>query len=112
MLAAMDVVGNPSSIHAAGRAARRMLEESRDLLAARFGARPENLVFTSGGTEADALAIHALGAGRRVIVCATEHDAVRSAAPGAAILPVDSNGVADLDALGELLADHPRHWSA
>lgn len=107
MLAAMDVVGNPSSVHTAGREARRMLEESREILAARFGARPENLVFTSGGTEADALAIHALGAGRRIIVCATEHDAVRSAAPGAAILPVDSNGVADLDALGGLLADQP-----
>jgi cysteine desulfurase len=105
VLAALDVVGNPSSVHAAGRAARRLLEESREALASRFGARPENLVFTSGGTEADALAIHGLGAGRRIIVCAIEHDAVRSAAPGAAILPVDSNGVADIDALGELLAD-------
>ena len=103
----MDVVGNPSSVHAAGREARRMLEESREMLAARFGARPENLVFTSGGTEADALAIHALGAGRRVIVCATEHDAVRAAAPGAAILPVDGNGFADLDALSGFLADQP-----
>jgi cysteine desulfurase len=107
VLAAMDVVGNPSSVHAAGRAARQMLEESRETLAARFGARPENLVFTSGGTEADALAMHALGARRRIIVCATEHDAVRSAAPGAAILPVDGNGVADLDALDELLAEQP-----
>ena len=107
VLAAMDAVGNPSSVHAAGRAARRLLEESRETLAARFGARPENLVFTSGGTEADALAIHALGAGRRIIVCATEHDAVRSAAPGAAILPVDGNGVADIDVLARFLADQP-----
>jgi cysteine desulfurase len=107
VLVAMDVVGNPSSVHGAGRAARRMLEGSREVLAARFGTRPENLVFTSGGTEADALAIHALGAGRRIIVCATEHDAVRSAAPGAAIRRVDSNGVADIDALRELLADQP-----
>jgi cysteine desulfurase len=106
-VAAMDVVGNPSSVHAAGRAARRMLEESREMLAARFGARPENLVFTSGGTEADALAIHVLGSGRRIIVCATEHDAVRSAAPGAAVLPVDSNGVADMEALGGLLVGQP-----
>ncbi len=68
----------------------------------------QNLVFTSGGTEADALAIHAFGAGRRVIVCATEHDAVRSAAPGAAILPVDRDGVADLERLRGLLADQPR----
>jgi cysteine desulfurase len=107
VLAAIDVVGNPSSVHAAGRAARRIMEDAREVLAARFGARPEDLVFTSGGTEADALAIHALGAGRRIIVCATEHDAVRSAAPDAATLPVDGNGVANLDALGRLLADQP-----
>ena len=77
-------------------------------LAARFGAPPQNLVFTSGGTEADALAIHALGAGRRLIVGATEHDAVRSAAPARrALLPVDRDGVADLDALAAWLADGP-----
>jgi cysteine desulfurase len=107
MLAAMDVTGNPSSVHGAGRAARRMLEDARESLAERFGAQPQNLVFTSGGTEADALAIHALGAGRRVIAGATEHDAVRSAAPGAIVLPVDRNGVADLATLAALLADQP-----
>jgi cysteine desulfurase len=107
VLAAMEVTGNPSSVHAAGRAARRILEDARELLAARFGVEPGNLVFTSGGTEADALAIHALGAGRRIIIGATEHDAVRAAAPDAAILPVDRNGVADLDALVRLLAGQP-----
>ena len=69
--------------------------------------RPQDLVFTSGGTEADALAIHALGAGRRVIVGATEHDAVRAAAPGAGVLPVDRDGVADLDALEAWLRGRP-----
>jgi cysteine desulfurase len=107
MLAAMDVIGNPSSVHAAGRAARRILEDARESLAAKFGAQPQNLVFTSGGTEADALAIHALGAGRRLICAATEHDAVRSAAAGAITLPVDSNGVADLMVLATLLAGQP-----
>jgi cysteine desulfurase len=105
--AALDVTGNPSSVHGAGRAARRIMEDAREALAARFGGRPADLVFTSGGTEADALAIHALGAGRRIVICATEHDAVRAAAPGAAILPVDRTGVADLDALGALLAGGP-----
>ena len=81
-----------------------MLEDAREALAARFGGRPGELVFTSGGTEADALAIHALGPGRRPIVGATEHDAVRAAAVGAAVLPVDSDGVADLEALARLLA--------
>ncbi|MEJ0015669.1 MAG: aminotransferase class V-fold PLP-dependent enzyme [Acetobacteraceae bacterium] len=107
MLAALEVTGNPSSVHAAGRAARCILEDAREALAARFGAAPANLVFTSGGTEADALAIHALGAGRRVIVGATEHAAVFAAAPGAATLPVDCDGVADLAWLAAWLADGP-----
>ena len=106
MLAALDVTGNPASVHAAGRAARRILEDARESLAARFDAPAQNLVFTSGGTEADALAIHALGAGRRVIVGATEHDAVRSA-PAASTLPVDRDGIADLGTLAAWLADGP-----
>ncbi len=105
MQAALEVTGNPSSVHGAGRAARKILEDARESLAARFGALAPNLVFTSGGTEADALAIHALGAGRRVIVGASEHDAVRSAAPAALSLPVDRDGVADLDQLSAWLAD-------
>jgi cysteine desulfurase len=106
-MAALDAVGNPASVHAAGRAARRRLEEAREAIAARFGAAPANLVFTSGGTEADALAVHGLGRGRRLIAGATEHDAIRAAAGGATILPVDGNGVADLDALRRLLAEGP-----
>ena len=108
VLAALDVAGNPASVHGAGRAARRLLETAREQVAACFGASAAGVVFTSGGTEADALAIHGLGAGRRLIVGATEHDAVRAAvlmaAGGAAILPVDRDGVADLDALARLLA--------
>jgi cysteine desulfurase len=103
-IAAFDIAGNPASVHGAGRAARRVLETAREAIAARFGGQPGNLIFTSGGTEADALAIHGLGAGRRLIVGATEHDAVRAAAPHATILPVDGNGVADLAALDSLLA--------
>ncbi len=107
MLAALALPGNPSSIHAAGRAARKLLEDAREGIATRFGARPADLVFTSGGTEADALAVHALGQGRRIIIGATEHDAIRAAAPDALRLPVDANGVADLDALAALLAAGP-----
>jgi len=106
VLAALEVVGNPSSVHAAGRAARRLIEDARETLAARFGARPADVVLASGGTEADALGIHALRPGRRLIVGATEHDAVRAAAGGdAAILPVDREGVAMLNALAALLAE-------
>ena len=101
MLAALDATGNPSSVHAAGRAARRILEDARDSLAARFGG---DVVFTSGGTEADAMAIHALGAGRRVLVSATEHEAVRAARTDATTLPVDGVGRLALDALHAALA--------
>jgi cysteine desulfurase len=107
MTAALEITGNPSSVHAAGRAARRVLEDARDRIAHAFGARDQDVVFTSGGTEADALAIHALGSGRRIIRCATEHDAVRAAAPDAAVLPVDRLGVADLDTLRAWLASGP-----
>jgi cysteine desulfurase len=104
MLAALEETGNPSSVHGAGRAVRRLLEAARESLSSLFGARPADLVFTSGGTEADALALHAFGAGRRVIIGATEHDAVRAAAADAAVLPVDRSGLADLEALAAMLA--------
>ena len=107
VLAALEAPGNPSSVHAAGRAARHRLETAREAISARFGTGTANLVFTSGATEADALAIHGLGAGRRVIIGATEHDAVRAAAPDADILPVDGDGIADLDALERMLASGP-----
>jgi cysteine desulfurase len=107
MLRAMDIAGNPSSIHAGGRAARALLETAREQVAKRFGATPAMVVFTSGGTEADALAIHALGQGRRLIIGATEHDAVRSAAPNAGNIPVDQNGVVDLAALDSMLVGPP-----
>lgn len=107
VLAALEMAGNPASVHGAGRAARRVLEAAREQVAACFGASAAGVVFTSGGTEADALAIHGLGAGRRLIVGATEHDAVRAAALGAVVLPVDRAGVADLDVLARLLAEGP-----
>ena len=73
-------------------------------------------MFTSGGTEADALAVHALadaaGARRRIIIGATEHDAIRAAAPEATVLPVDADGVADLGALDAMLGGEARRWSA
>ena len=107
VLDALDRVGNPASVHRAGRAVRNLLETARETIAERFGAAPADVIFTSGGTEADALAVHALCAGRRVIVGATEHDAIRSAAPGAMVLPVDRDGVADLTVLRTMLADGP-----
>jgi cysteine desulfurase len=107
MTAAFEITGNPSSVHGAGRAARRLLEDTREKIAASFGGRDQDVVFTSGGTEADALAVHALDTGRRIIVSATEHDAVRAAAPDAAVLPVDRHGVADLSFLEDRLRAGP-----
>ena len=116
VLAALDLGANPSAVHAAGRAARRMLETAREALAERFGARPQDVVFTAGGTEADALAIHGLGRGRRVLAGATEHPAVLAAASSAALaaaptgalaaapIPVRPDGTVDLAALAVLLA--------
>ncbi len=102
---ALGMTGNPSSVHAAGRQMRRQLEEARDTLAERFGGRADGLVFTSGGTEADALAIRALSAGRCVVVSAIEHDAIRTAVPDPTVLPVAVDGIADLDVLASLLAE-------
>ena len=75
-------LGNPSSLHAAGRRARRVVEESREQLAEVFGARPSEIIFTSGGTEADNLAVKGLywarheGERRRVLTTSVEHHAV------------------------------------
>ncbi|MDB5315895.1 MAG: cysteine desulfurase [Rhodospirillales bacterium] len=104
-IAAMDCLGNPSSVHTDGRAARRLLEAARTTIGTRFG--PGSVVFTSGGTEANALAIHGLAPGRRVLVGATEHPAVLAAAPGAVAIPVDGDGVVSLAALEALLREGP-----
>jgi cysteine desulfurase len=75
-------LGNPSSLHAAGRRSRRVVEESREQLAEVFGARPSEVVFTSGGTEADNLAVKGLywarqdGSRRQVLTTSVEHHAV------------------------------------
>ena len=75
-------LGNASSLHAAGRRARRVVEESREQLAEVFGARPSEVVFTSGGTEADNLAVKGLywarreDSRRRVLTTSVEHHAV------------------------------------
>ncbi|MCC8427889.1 cysteine desulfurase family protein [Reyranella aquatilis] len=106
MVEAMRVGGNPSSVHAAGRKARAIVDKARREVASLVGASPGETVFTSGGTEANNLAL--LGAGRRrVLVSAVEHDSVRRAAPRAETLPVDGEGVVDLGALEVALAASP-----
>jgi len=103
VLHALRTGGNPSSVHAAGRAARSIVEKAREQVAALVGARPADVVFTSGGTEANAIAIESavLGAGaRRLIVGATEHPSVLETAMATGrpldVWPVDQDGRADL----------------
>lgn len=86
MSAAMDVVGNPSSVHAEGRAAKALMEASRAKIAAALGAEGADIVFTAGATEAAALAC----AGRGLACAAVEHDAVSAWCEGS--LPVDAAG--------------------
>jgi cysteine desulfurase len=116
-------VGNASSLHAAGRRARRIVEESRETVAAALGARPSEVLFTSGGTESDNLAVKGLfwarrdadAARRRVLVSAVEHHAVLDAAiwlaehDGAQLdsVGVDSRGRVEPDTLRAELERDP-----
>lgn len=115
MVAACAVAGNPSSVHAAGRAARAVLENARGAVAGLAGVAPANVIFSAGGTDADVMvlwgAVLADVSIRRLIISAVEHDAVLANAALVAekcglaldILPVTRDGVADLDALRSLL---------
>jgi cysteine desulfurase len=100
---ALAETGNPSATHAFGRRARARLEAARDAVAHLVGAKADRVTFTAGGTEANALAL--LGSGRpRLLVSAVEHESVLKARPDAEIVPVDADGVIDLDALKSMLA--------
>lgn len=103
VLAALDLAGNPSSVHAAGRAVRRVVEDARAAVARLAGVAPARVVFTAGGTEANNLALRGFP-GRRPLVSAVEHDSVLAAVPDAPRIPVDAEGRCDLAALERLLA--------
>ncbi|MFG2789288.1 cysteine desulfurase family protein [Streptomyces sp. NPDC048419] len=123
MTAQLSVTGNASSLHASGRQARRTVEEARETLAEALGARPSEVVLTSGGTEADNLAVKGLYWSRRdadpartrVLSSPVEHHAVLDAVhwlgehEGATVeyLPVDSHGRVHPEALREAIARNP-----
>lgn len=122
MVEAYGTVGNPASLHGAGRGARRRVEESREALAAVLGARPSEVLFTAGGTEADNLAVKGIfwsrraedPARRRVLAGAVEHHAVLDAVEwlaaheGAEVtwLPVDAQGRVLPETLRAALAEY------
>ena len=101
MVAALDVAGNPSSPHAEGRRARGLVEDAREQVAALVGAKPAEVVFTSGGTEANN-AVLAAGWGA-ILVSGIEHDSVLAPARGSGAqlidIPVGSDGVVRHDGL-------------
>jgi len=114
LLRALEAPANPSSVHAAGRAARDVVETARAQVAALVGVPSGSVTFVSGGTEANALAIESAKAAgfERIIVGATEHDAVvetaRVSGLPVATWPVDNLGVADLAWLEAELAQPGR----
>ncbi|MBA3233937.1 MAG: cysteine desulfurase [Propionibacteriales bacterium] len=123
MAAQLSRLGNASSLHGSGRAARRVTEESRETIAAGLGARPSEVVFTSGGTESDNLAVKGFYWARhnadprrtRILSTSIEHHAVldplhwlaTDAGADVELLPVDSVGRLDLDALRASIAKDP-----
>lgn len=113
VMQALALGGNPSSVHQAGRRAKALIEGARETVAAALGARSDNIIFTSGATEALHLALRAARAAgvQRFIFSAIEHDALAEGAahvwPGADVLPVTPDGVVDLAALDALLAQAP-----
>ncbi|ARJ67554.1 cysteine desulfurase [Magnetospirillum sp. ME-1] len=107
MVEALAEPGNPSSVHGFGRAARARVEAARRQLAGLVGADPAGIVFTSGGTEANALALR--GCGRsRLLVSSIEHPSVLDSASEAERVPVTPDGIIDLAALDCLLAANTR----
>ncbi len=116
------LVGNPSASHAGGRRARAVVDDARERVAAAVGAHPSEVIWTSGGTEADNLAIKGLYWARRqadarrtrIVISAVEHHAVLEPAEWLAaehgaqlvLLPVDAHGRVDLDAVKNELAAH------
>ena len=113
MMSALDVSGNPSSVHAEGRAARRLVECAREQVAALVNTQPRNVLFTSGGTEANALALTPMTQTQgltRLLVSAIEHASVlaggRFANSQVEKVPVLPTGQVDLGAL-----EHRLHGS-
>lgn len=114
LCAALELCGNPSSVHGEGRTARRLVEQAREDVAALVGAQARNVIFTSGGTEANALALspaieHGVDTAPldRLLISAIEHPSVRAGGRFARDtieeVPVDSDGVIDLVTLEQRL---------
>jgi cysteine desulfurase len=109
MEAALRTIGNPSSVHGFGRAARALVDRARTQVARLVGARAEDVIFVAGGTEANNLALASRGE-RALIVSGIEHESVMKPAQmaGARVLRVERNGQVDLDDLAAALREAGR----
>ena len=107
MIAAMDTCGNASSIHAEGRNVRKIMDDAREKLAFWLGCLPQMITFTSGGTEANNMALRGVAV-ERILVSAIEHPSVLAAAKASGkiveIIPVDQNGLVILSTLEKMLS--------
>ncbi len=99
--------GNPSSVHGIGRRARALVEDAREEIAAQTGASTAEIIFTSGGTEANALALKGANCAS-MVVAGIEHASVLASAPRALVVGADAKGVIDLNALEDALKSAPR----
>jgi cysteine desulfurase len=104
MIAALDVIGNPSSVHAEGRRARAIVEDARERVAALVGANPADVIFTSGATEANATVMAA--GWDTIFVSAMEHDSVLAPARASGARIVEIPATRDGVAMAEIVADH------
>ncbi len=95
---ALGDVGNPSSVHRAGRAARARIDKARRDVASLVGGSPAGVIFTSGGSEANNLALKGFR-GHRLLISAGEHDSIINAVPSATRIPLLESGLIDLEAL-------------
>jgi cysteine desulfurase len=111
MLAAFEIGGNASSVHAEGRAARALIDEARETIAGALGVIAPMVIFTSGGSEANNLILKGAPADR-LLVSAVEHPSVVEAARASGgpveTVPVDGDGIVDLDALDRMLGNGPK----
>jgi len=106
LMEAMERCGNPSSTHRFGRIARRHMDEARAWVATMVGVKPAQVIFTSGGTEANYLALHGIAASQ-IITSSIEHDSVLANSPMAQRLPVGRQGIVDFEAAAEILKNAP-----
>jgi cysteine desulfurase len=111
ILDALARAGNASSVHAEGRIARALIDDAREAVAGAVGAAPQMLLFTSGGSEANNLALKGIGV-ERLLVSAIEHPSIletaRASGKAVEVIPVDGNGIVDLESLERMLAVGPK----